>query len=153
MNWFFWLHCSCLTFSFFSFITFSLLLVLYNVSAAQLLGFPASPVFVFYLIFFCSSRSFWWFVFCHTFYVAARLVQCFILSNACPFDCVKSVHIRSYSGPYFPAFGLNTERYSVSLRIQSECGKIWTRITPNTDTFYAVLALILRIFIKQILLF
>ena len=21
--------------------------------------------------------------------------------------CVKSVHIRSYSGPYFPAFGLN----------------------------------------------
>ena len=27
--------------------------------------------------------------------------------------CVKSVRIRSYSGPYFPAFGLNTERYSV----------------------------------------
>ena len=24
--------------------------------------------------------------------------------------CVKSVGIRSYSGPYFPAFGLNTER-------------------------------------------
>ena len=23
-------------------------------------------------------------------------------------DCVKSVRIRSYSGPYFPAFGLNT---------------------------------------------
>ena len=22
--------------------------------------------------------------------------------------------------------------------IQSECGKLWTRITPNTDTFYAV---------------
>ena len=51
---------------------------------------------------------------------------------------VKSVHIRSYSGPYFPAFGLNTERYGVSLRIQSKCGKIRTRITPNTDTFYAV---------------
>ena len=32
-----------------------------------------------------------------------------------------------FSGPYFPAFGLNTERYSVSLRIQSECGKIRTR--------------------------
>ena len=27
----------------------------------------------------------------------------------------------------------------ISLRIQSECGKMWTRITPNTDTFYAVL--------------
>ena len=43
--------------------------------------------------------------------------------------CVKSVRIRSYSGPHFPAFGLNTERY---------CGKMRTRITPNTDTFYAV---------------
>ena len=44
-----------------------------------------------------------------------------------------------FSGPYFSAFGLNTERYGVSLRIQSECGKMQTRITPNTDTFYAVL--------------
>ena len=25
--------------------------------------------------------------------------------------CVKSVRIRSYSGPYFPALGLNTEKY------------------------------------------
>ena len=32
-----------------------------------------------------------------------------------------------FSGPYFPAFGLNTERYSISLRIQSKCGKIRTR--------------------------
>ena len=32
-----------------------------------------------------------------------------------------------FSGLYFPAFGLNTERYGVSLRIQSECGKIQTR--------------------------
>ena len=53
--------------------------------------------------------------------------------------CVKSVRIRSYPGPYFPAFGLNAKRYSVSLRIQSECGEMRTRITPNTDTFYAVL--------------
>ena len=52
--------------------------------------------------------------------------------------CVKCVRIWSYSGPYFPVFELNTERYSVSLRIQSKCGKIRTRITPNTDTFYAV---------------
>ena len=27
----------------------------------------------------------------------------------------------------------------LSPRIQSECGKIRTRITPNTDTFYAVM--------------
>ena len=26
--------------------------------------------------------------------------------------CVKTVRIRSYSGPHFSAFGLNTERYS-----------------------------------------
>ena len=45
--------------------------------------------------------------------------------------CVKSVHIRSYSDPHFPAFGLNN-------RIQSDCGKMETRLTPNTDTFYAV---------------
>ena len=42
------------------------------------------------------------------------------------------------SGPYFSTFGLNTERYAASLPIQSECGKIRTRKTPNTDTFYAV---------------
>ena len=42
--------------------------------------------------------------------------------------CVKSVCIRSYSGPYFPAFGLNTEKYRVALRIQCECEKIRTKI-------------------------
>ena len=57
---------------------------------------------------------------------------------------VKSVRIRSFSCPYFPAFGLNTERYEVSLRIQSECRKTRTRKTPNTDTFYAV-----RVFVDQ----
>ena len=52
--------------------------------------------------------------------------------------CVESLRIKSYSGPYFPAYEINTERYGVSLRIQSECGKIRTRKTPNTDTFNAV---------------
>ena len=52
--------------------------------------------------------------------------------------CVKSVRIRSYSTTHFPAFWLNTDRYSISLRIQSECGNMRTRITPNMDTFYAV---------------
>ena len=51
--------------------------------------------------------------------------------------CVESVHIRSCSGPHFPAFGLNKE-ISVSLCIHSEWGEMQTRITPNTDTFYAV---------------
>ena len=48
----------------------------------------------------------------------------------------KYVCIRSYSGLHFPVFGLNTERHSVSLRIQSKCGTMWTRITPNMGTFY-----------------
>ena len=66
--------------------------------------------------------------------------------------------------PDFPAFGLNTEKYGVilvrifseffcirteygeilnispySVRIRENAGKIRTRITPNTDSFYAVL--------------
>ena len=49
-----------------------------------------------------------------------------------------SVRIWSYSGPHFPAFGLHTKKYSVSLRIQSEYRKKRTRITLNTDTFYEV---------------
>ena len=45
-----------------------------------------------------------------------------------------------------PAFGLNKERYSVSLNIQSECGKIRTRKAPNTDIFHAVIELWLLYF-------
>ena len=52
--------------------------------------------------------------------------------------CVKSVRIRRYSGSHFPAFELNTMRYFAPLRIQSKCGKMLTRITPNTNNFYAV---------------
>ena len=35
-----------------------------------------------------------------------------------------------FSGMYFPAFGVNLERYSVSLCIQSKCGKMQTRANP-----------------------
>ena len=55
-----------------------------------------------------------------------------------PVYCMKSVRIRSFSGLFFPAFGLNTEIYFVFLRIQPECGKIRTKKTPNTDNFHAV---------------
>ena len=54
------------------------------------------------------------------------------------FQCLKSPRIRAYSGPYFHAFEMNTKRFEVSLRIQSECGKVRTRIIPNTGTFHAV---------------
>ena len=48
--------------------------------------------------------------------------------------CVKSVRIWSFSGPCFPTVVLN----GISLRIQCKCGKIQTRKTQNTDSFYAV---------------
>ena len=40
--------------------------------------------------------------------------------------CVKSVRVRSFSSPYFPALGQNTEIYGVSLFIQSKSGKVPT---------------------------
>ena len=45
-----------------------------------------------------------------------------------------------YSELFWSAFSLirtDNGEY-LSLRIQSECGKMQTRITPNTDTFYPV---------------
>ena len=48
--------------------------------------------------------------------------------------CVKSVSIRSFSCPYFPAFGLNTERYRVSLHIQAEYGE--NRDQKNSENGY-----------------
>ena len=57
--------------------------------------------------------------------------------------CVKSVHIGRFSGPHFPAIGLNTEIYSVNLCIQSEaekCGPEKLRIETlfTQCIFYAV---------------
>ena len=64
--------------------------------------------------------------------------------------CVKVVHIWELFWSVFPAFGLNTERYSLSIRIQSECGEKRTRITPNTDTFYVVpYAILLKGYYKR----
>ena len=40
--------------------------------------------------------------------------------------------------PNFRAFGLNTKRYGLSLRIQSECGKVLTRKNSYLDTFHAL---------------
>ena len=62
---------------------------------------------------------------------------------------MKSVRIRSYSGQHFPSFGLNTERCSISVRIQFKCGEIRTRITPNTDTFYTVHGAFMKVSIKN----
>ena len=42
---------------------------------------------------------------------------------------------------HFPAFGLNTEYLSASSPNAGKCGKMRTRITPNTNTFYVVIQL------------
>ena len=76
-------------------------------------------------------------VYCITFFIISR-----VTSHMC--HCVKSVRIRSYSGPHFSLSRIRTE-YGETLRIspnsvrmRENAGKMGTRITPNTDTFYAV---------------
>ena len=50
--------------------------------------------------------------------------------------CVKSIQTqRAFSGPYFPAFGLNTKRYFVSLHIQSKCRGYGPEKTSYLDVF------------------
>ena len=53
---------------------------------------------------------------------------------------MKSVQIRSFSGLYFPAFGLNTASYSVNFRIQN-AGKYGPEKTLYRDTFHVVFVL------------
>ena len=43
--------------------------------------------------------------------------------------------MRSFSGPYFPVVGLNTEIYGINFRIQSEYRKIETRKNSISRNF------------------
>ena len=43
--------------------------------------------------------------------VSLRITQEKLTRIESGFHCVKSVHIRSYSGPHFPTIGLNTRKY------------------------------------------
>ena len=59
--------------------------------------------------------------------------------------CVEDGRNWSFSGRHLPAsdwIRSNAERYFVSLRILCECGKLRTRKTLNTDTFYTVWSLL-----------
>ena len=101
--------------------------------------------FFFYLFCVCLFFSFVWCVEAGQSYHCLWGLKCFfhnvlciITNNSRASHCLKSVRIWSFSGPYFPAFTLNTERCSLSLRTQSNFGKIRTGKTPNTDTFHAV---------------
>ena len=68
--------------------------------------------------FFQSSKHDWkntWFITTRSYYYFTKLLR-----EKCP-------NTEFFSGPYFAAFGLNTERYGVSLCIYTEYGKIRTR--------------------------
>ena len=75
---------------------------------------------------------------CHSFQPLTFFQKSMIIDFCHGPHCVKSIRIRSFSGPYFLTFAMNTEKYSVSLRIQSNRGKTRTKKTRNTDTFLAV---------------
>ena len=64
--------------------------------------------------------------------------------------CIKSVRSQSYSGLLHSDWIRRYRIEFVSLRIQSECWKIRTRKTTNTDTFHAVSALIISPFFSCI---
>ena len=71
-----------------------------------------------------------------------------ITTNYAKLHFVKSVRIRSYSSPYLPGFGLNTKRYSASFRLPSSSQV--QEITNQTDNFYSVLVLPLKVVLLQI---
>ena len=59
------------------------------------------------------------------FYACRLLYQPALVNHSC--TALKVSKNGVISGPYFPAFGLNTKIYGVNLRIQSEYRKIRTR--------------------------
>ena len=68
-------------------------------------------------------------------------IHCFVASsiNSTPDHSNKNnLEATSFSGPYFPAFGLNTVTYGENIRIQFKYWKIRTTKTPYLDTFQTV---------------
>ena len=57
-----------------------------------------------------------------------------------------------YSELFWFAFSRIQTEYSVSLRIQSECEKIQTIKTPNTDALHAVYIMLIEISMSSLLL-
>ena len=72
--------------------------------------------------------------------------------NICDVHCVKSVQIRSFFGPYFPAFGLNTDQKKLRIRTFFRQGLFVKQICP-IDMLYILgihIPSIYSIFIGQI---
>ena len=59
----------------------------------------------------CAPESTWF-----------EILQHYFWRNSNDYHCVKSVLIRSFFDPYFPVFGLNTERYGVFSPNAGICG-------------------------------
>ena len=56
-----------------------------------------------------------------------NIVWNIIRKNKCSYTVWKVSKYGVFSGPYFLVLELNTEIYSLDLRIQSKCGKLRTR--------------------------
>ena len=54
--------------------------------------------------------------------IVVLLLFLFFLSLLLCYSPHEKYPYSEFFGPYFPALGLNKESYSVSIRIQSECG-------------------------------
>ena len=64
-----------------------------------------------------------WLLIILLFYHTVTFNLFFYILDLCLFHCVKRVLIRSYSDLYLSAFGVNTERYRVSLVFSPNAGK------------------------------
>ena len=72
--------------------------------------------------------------------------------TTCLQHCVNCVRIRSYSGPHFPAFGLNTERfcpYSVRMQESTHQNNSEYRQILRSAIFYNILLILQYLRILQ----
>ena len=119
-------------------------LFIYFLLLSLLLLFICLPLFSLFLCSFFSINCFYLFDF-----FSSSFLFLFI-GFACVSTAIqvleKRVRIRSYSGPHFPRIfphsdwiRRDAEYDTYSVRMRENAGKMQTRITPNTDYFYAVL--------------
>ena len=74
---------------------------------------------------------------CHTLLKHLKKVFFMFVSKVCLYENCPYLE---FFQTFFREFRLNTEKYSVSLCIQSKCEKTRTNETPSTETFHAALA-------------
>ena len=75
-----------------------------------------------------STSSVFQGIICHC-SISASLLLSATVREKCPYYELLVFILGAFIVLMFAAFGLYSERYGVSFRIQSECGKIWNRKT------------------------